>query len=98
LRRSASAVSVTSANAATQGVGYVQADVQSIATLANELKGDVNTLVTDVNALITIQADRTLTNEVKSDLNSHITEFNTLVALVNELKATVNDITAALNE
>lgn len=44
-----SGVEVTSADAATQGGAYVQADVQSIADLSNELKGDVNTLVTDVN-------------------------------------------------
>ena len=49
---STSSVSVTSANAATQTAGYVQADVQSIATLANETKGDVNQLVTDLNAAI----------------------------------------------
>lgn len=33
---------ITSANAATQTGAYVQADVQSIATLANELKTDFN--------------------------------------------------------
>lgn len=46
-----STVSVTSANAATQTAAYVQADVQSIATLANETKGDVNQLVTDLNTV-----------------------------------------------
>ncbi len=75
---STSSVAVASADAATQGVGYVQADVQSIATLANELKADLTTLVTNVNSLIAIQnLDR---------------------ALVNELKAKLNEITAALNQ
>lgn len=49
---SASAVSVTSPNAATQSGVYVQADVQTIATLANETKGDVNQLTTDLNTAI----------------------------------------------
>ena len=50
---SPSTVAVASADAATQGGAYVQADVQSIATLANELKADVNTLVTNLNAVVT---------------------------------------------
>jgi len=49
----ASAVAVTSANAAAQTGAYVQADVQTIATLANELKTDVVQIVTDLNAAIT---------------------------------------------
>lgn len=40
-----SAGTVTQANAATQGGGYVQADVQSIADLANDLKVKMNALV-----------------------------------------------------
>lgn len=50
---SSSSVSVTSPDAATQTASYVQADVQSIATLANELKADVNQLKTDLNAAVT---------------------------------------------
>lgn len=42
---------ITSANAAAQTGAYVQADVQTIATLANELKTDVNTIATLVNQL-----------------------------------------------
>lgn len=83
---------VTSADAATQGAGYVQADVQSIATLANELKTDVNSIVTVQNT------DRTLTNELKADVNALVSEIDTISDLVNELKATVNSLTAALNE
>lgn len=48
---SSSAVAVSSPDAATQGVSYSQANVQSIATLANELKADVTTVVTDLNAV-----------------------------------------------
>jgi hypothetical protein len=66
-----STISTTSANAATQGGGYVQADVQTIATLANELK---------------------------TDLAALIVEYNTTVALVNELKSTINEVTTALRE
>lgn len=46
-----STATTSSANAATQGGTYVQADVQSIATLANELKTDHNSLVATVNSL-----------------------------------------------
>lgn len=59
----ASAVSVTSANAATQTAAYVQADVQSIATLANELKGDLNTHIAEFNTM------KDLVNELKAQLN-----------------------------
>lgn len=53
----ADAPEVTSANAAAQGGAYVQADVQSIATLANEVKADYNIA-------------RTLINELKADGNA----------------------------
>lgn len=43
---------VTSANAAAQTGAYVQADVQSIATLANELKTDLNAVVTRLNEVV----------------------------------------------
>lgn len=47
----ASTVSVDTVDAPTQTGSYVQADVQAIADLANEIKADVNTLTNDVNAL-----------------------------------------------
>ncbi len=50
---SASAVSVTSADAGTMSAGYVQTEAQRTATLADELKADVNTLVTDTNLIKT---------------------------------------------
>ncbi len=49
----ASSVAVAAANAATQTGAYVQTDVQSIATLANEIKTDLTQLVTDFNAAVT---------------------------------------------
>lgn len=59
-----SSVSVTSANAAPASAGYVQVEAQSTVTLANEIKGDVNALVTDVN---TIAASL---NDLKAKLRS----------------------------
>jgi hypothetical protein len=44
---------VATTNAATQSGSYVQADVQTIATLANALKVDYNKTITDVAALVT---------------------------------------------
>lgn len=64
----------TSADAAVQGAGYVQVDVQTIATLANELKTDFNNLWDDVNHATTglrvaITAARTLANDLKDKAN-----------------------------
>src|SRR5262245_9828049 len=67
----ASAVSVTSPNAATQTAAYVQADVQSIATLANELKTDLTALVAEVNTI------STLVNELKARVNDINSALNT---------------------
>ena len=49
----ASTVSVDSPDAAVAPVAYDQAQVQSIVTLANDLKSDVNQLTSDLNAAIT---------------------------------------------
>lgn len=49
----ATAVTVATANAATQTGSYVQADVQSIAALANALKTALNANIADVAALVT---------------------------------------------
>lgn len=48
-----SAVSVTSPDATAAPVAYDQTQVQTIVTLANEMKGDINQLVSDVNDAIT---------------------------------------------
>lgn len=47
------AATVSTANAATQTGSYVQADVQTIAALANSLKTQYNALLADVTALRT---------------------------------------------
>jgi hypothetical protein len=46
----AAVADVASADAATQTAGYVQADVQSIATLANETKAQLNALLASLRA------------------------------------------------
>lgn len=46
----AAVADVASADAATQGVTYSQADVQSIATLANETKAQLNALLASLRA------------------------------------------------
>lgn len=80
--------STAAADAALQTGAYVQADVQSIADLANELKTDYNGAVTLINELKTdYNGAVTLINELKSKLN-------TLTTLVNELKSTVNTMNA----
>lgn len=48
-----SAVVVTSADATAAGAAYSQAQAASVVALVNELKGDVNTLVADLNDLKT---------------------------------------------
>ncbi|MGI9484342.1 MAG: hypothetical protein ACR2RF_00350 [Geminicoccaceae bacterium] len=65
-----STVSVDSANAT---------DLATVITLANEIKADVNTLVTDSNTAAT------LANELKSDLTQLITDLNALVTQFNAL-------------
>ncbi len=49
----ASTVSVTSPDATAAPATYNQAQAQSVVTLVNEMKGDVNTLVANLNAAIT---------------------------------------------
>lgn len=67
----ADADSTTAADAATQTGAYVQADVQSIADLANELKVDYNSAVTLVNELkAKLDTLTTLVNELKSTVNT----------------------------
>ena len=53
---------VATTNAASQSSSYVQADVQTIATLANALKVDYNKTITDIAALIA------LTNQERTDI------------------------------
>lgn len=48
-----SIVSVTNPDASVAPVAYDQTQIQEIVDLTNEMKGDINTLVTDVNNTIT---------------------------------------------
>lgn len=58
----ASTVSVTSPDATAAPAAYNQAQAQSVVTLANEMKGDINTLVTNLNAVVA-QLNALLTSE-----------------------------------
>lgn len=49
----ASTVSVTSPDATAAPAVYDQAQAQSVVTLANEMKGEINTLVANLNAVVT---------------------------------------------
>lgn len=63
------AATIATANAAAQTGAYVQADVQTIATLANANKTVTNQLVTDVGTVITeLAALVTLVNQLRADL------------------------------
>ena len=66
-----SAVSVVSPNATAAPALYDQAQVESIVTLVNETKLDVNQLVTDMNTVVTE------VNAIVTQLNSVITNSKT---------------------
>ena len=60
---------VATANANAQTGSYVQADVQTIATLANALKTDYNKTITDVGTIVTeLNNVRTLANTIRTAL------------------------------
>lgn len=62
-----SSVSVDSPDATTAPAAYNQAQVETIVTLANETKVDVNQLVTDMNTVVT-------------EVNAIVTQLNSLIA------------------
>lgn len=64
-----SAVSVTSADAT---------DLPTVQTLANEIKADVNTLVSNFN---------TAETEIRGDVNQIVTDLNAVKTSLNDLKA-----------
>ena len=66
-----STISVDSPDATTAPGAYDQAQVESIVTLANETKADVNLLVTDLNTVVTE------VNAIVTQLNSVITNSKT---------------------
>jgi hypothetical protein len=62
-----SSVVVSSPNATAAPAAYDQAQVQTIVTLANETKADVNTLASDLNTVVT-------------EVNAIVTKLNSLIA------------------
>lgn len=83
---SASSVSVTTANATVSAVAVTTADADATygteeQNLINELKADLNTLVTDVNT------SANLANEIKGDVNTLVTDVNAIRTSLNGLKA-----------
>lgn len=80
----ASSVAVTAADATVSAVSVDSAnatDLATVITLANELKGDVNTLVSDVNP------SATLSTELKGDLTQLVTDVNAIKDQLNALLA-----------
>lgn len=80
----ASSVAVAAADATVSTVSVDSADATDLATvitLANEMKGDVNTLVTDANT------SATLSTELKVDLTQLVADVNAIKDQLNALLA-----------
>ncbi|PHS02109.1 MAG: hypothetical protein COA78_21935 [Blastopirellula sp.] len=78
----ASTVSVVGADVVNSTVSVSSADASdlpTVITLANEIKGDVNQLVTDVNS------KNALINELKADVNTLTTDLNNAIGQINLL-------------
>jgi hypothetical protein len=82
----------TSPDATAAGAAYSQVVAQSVVTLANELKADLNSVV------VTQNLDAALTNETKAKINTILTYLSTVQALTNEEKARFNALRTALNQ
>ena len=76
-----SGVAVTAAAAPAPGPVYVPSEVAAIATLANEIKADVNQLVADANSTAV------LANELKGDLAQLVADVNAIGNQLNALLA-----------
>ena len=74
-----STVSVASPDVALAPAAYNQTFTDTIVTMVNELKGDVNQLVSDVNP------SATLSNEIKGDVNQLVADINASIVQLNEL-------------
>jgi len=74
---------VSTTSAATQTGSYVQADVQTIATLANALKTDYNKTITDVGAILTT-------------LGAAVTDVGTLATRLNQARVDILALRAEL--
>jgi hypothetical protein len=85
---------ITTDSAVTQTESYVREDVQSIATLANDLKAGFNSIVSKYNqealaALVELRASHDsmvlLSNELKA-------KYNSAILLINELKTKLDAV------
>ncbi len=65
-----STVSVTSPDASAAPVAYDQAQIQEIVNLANEMKADINTLVSDVNNAIVQLNDFIAKNQAANQMDT----------------------------
>lgn len=74
-----STVNVTNPDAPAAAVGYSQTDTQDSVDLTNEMKADINQLVTDVNS------KNALINEIKADVNTLVTDLNNSITQLNAL-------------
>lgn len=85
---------IAAADAATQTGSYVQADVQTIATLANELKLDYTALRVDVTAI------RAEVIKLVTDITEAFVAIDALidddVAIVTQVDALVTDVDALI--
>jgi hypothetical protein len=73
------AATVATANATAPGVGYVQAEAASAATLANALKVAVNALIVDITAL------RTAYNLAQADVSTIRTKVNSVISALDDV-------------
>lgn len=87
----------STAAAATQTGSYVQADVQTIATLANALKTSYNAAQADLATAVTlVNALKTSYNQVQTDLAALRTSYNQCQTDLAALRTTVNNELTAL--
>lgn len=75
---SASTVSVSNNQSAVNVTSADATDLATVITLANEIKADVNTLVSNFN---------TAEAEIRSDVNQLVTDLNAIRTNLNNLKA-----------
>ena len=75
---SASSVSVSNNQSAVSVDSADSTDLPTVITLANEIKADVNTLVSNFN---------TAESEIRGDVNTLVTDLNAVKTSLNDLKA-----------
>ena len=75
---SASSVSVSNNQSAVSVDSADSTDLPTVITLANEIKADVNTLVSNFN---------TAESEIRGDVNTLVTDLNAVKDSLNDLRA-----------